>query len=77
MSNTYKEIVSAALELPPDSRAMLVEELLSSLDATAQTKIDAAWRAEIERRLREIAEGKAKLIPGEQVMAELHSRLER
>jgi putative addiction module component (TIGR02574 family) len=68
------EILRTALELPPDARAMLAGHLLESLDDSEQTEIDAAWSEEIERRIRDIDEGRVKLIPGEEVLAELRSR---
>jgi hypothetical protein len=46
MLGTFEEILSAALELPPDTRAMLAEHLLSSLDGLNQKQIDAAWAEE-------------------------------
>ena len=52
-----------------------MEELLISLEASEE--VEAAWRAEIERRVKEIDEGKVQLIPGEQVMNELRSQLKR
>ena len=73
-STALEEILRAALELPPDARAMLASHLLESLDEPEQTEIDAAWSEEIERRIREVEEGKVKLIPGEEVLAELRSR---
>jgi putative addiction module component (TIGR02574 family) len=75
MQSTYEEVVSAALTLPANARAMLMEELLTSLDSSEE--VEAAWRAEIERRVREIDEGKVQLIPGEQVMRELRTQLKR
>ena len=36
--------------------------------------VDQAWTEEIERRVREIEEGKVELIPGEEVMKKLRSR---
>ena len=71
---SFEEILRAALDLPPDSRAMLAGQLLESLDDADQTEIDAAWSEEIERRIRDIDEGRVKLIPGEEVLAELRSR---
>ena len=68
------EILRTVLELPPDARAMLAGHLLESLDDSEQTEIDAAWSEEIERRIRDIDEGRVKLIPGEEVLAELRSR---
>jgi len=72
--NSVDEILRAALKLPPSARAMLAGHLLESLDDPEQTEIDAAWAEEIERRIRDIDEGRVKLIPGEEVLAELRSR---
>ncbi len=73
-STSFDEILRAALELPPNARAMLAGCLLESLEEPEQTEIDAAWAEEIERRIREIDEGRVKLIPGEEVLARLRSR---
>ncbi len=72
--NTYEEIISAALSLPPGARAMLAEHLLESLDASDQKEIDSAWAEEAERRMREIREGKVETIDGDLVLQELRSR---
>ena len=74
MLGTFEEILRAALSLPPGQRAMLADHLLASLDNPNQRKIDAAWAEEIERRIREIDEGKVETIDGELVMQELRSR---
>ena len=72
--STFGEILSAALALPPDMRAMLADHLLTSLDSEDQKRIDALWAEEAERRLREIDEGKVETIDGELVMQKLLSR---
>jgi len=72
--NIYDEIFRAALSLPPGLKAMLVEELLKSLDSAQQTEIDALWAEEAERRIQEIKQGTVRLIPGEQVFQKLRSR---
>jgi putative addiction module component (TIGR02574 family) len=72
--NTFEEILSAALALPPGTRAMLADHLLESLDGEDQKRIDAIWAEEAERRLREIDEGKVETIDGELVMQEIRSR---
>jgi len=76
MADGYDEVASAALALPPEARAMLAEDLVASLEAS-QAEIDEAWHVEIERRVKEIKEGKVQLIPGEQVMSELRAQLKR
>ena len=74
MSN-YEEIMSAALALPADSRAMLAEELLESLAADEQERINELWVEEAERRDRELEDGTVKALPGEEVMNRLRVRL--
>jgi putative addiction module component (TIGR02574 family) len=74
MLNTFEEIICAALSLPPEERAMLADQLLESLDSPNQEEIDAVWAIEIEKRIREIDEGKVELIDGEAVMQRLRSR---
>ena len=75
---TFEEILSAALALPPDMRAMLVDYLLESLnDAPNQKEIDAAWAVEIERRIRDFDQGKVEAIDGELVMQRLRSRYKK
>jgi putative addiction module component (TIGR02574 family) len=76
MTDAYEEIVSAALALPPQARALLAEDLLASLDSS-QAEIDEAWRVEIERRVQEIKEGKVELLDGDKVMSELRAQLKR
>ena len=57
--------MSAALALPPGTRAMLAEHLMESLDAEDQERIDALWAEEAERRDKEIENGTVTAIPGE------------
>jgi putative addiction module component (TIGR02574 family) len=75
--NTYDEIISAALSLPPGARAMLAGHLLESLDAEDQKTIDALWAEEAERRDKEIEDGIVTPIPGEEVMDRLRARYKR
>ena len=77
MLDNYDEILSVALSLSPDERAMLADLLLVSLDSPNQKQIDEAWAEEIERRIREIDEGKVEMIDGELVMQKLRSRFNR
>ena len=72
--NTYEEIISAALALPPGARAMLAEHLLESLDAEDQERIDKLWADEAERRDKEIDDGTVTAVPGEEVMNRLRTR---
>jgi putative addiction module component (TIGR02574 family) len=76
--STFEEILSAALALPPGMRAMLADHLLASLDAPNQKEIDAVLgQKEVERRIRDIDEGRVETIDGELVMQKLRSRRRR
>ena len=75
MAGNFDDILSAALSLSPGARAMLADHLLESLDAQEEKRIDAIWAEEAERRAKAIDDGRVKLIPGEQVMAELRARV--
>ena len=75
--NTYEEIESAALALPPEAREMLAEHLFASLHAFDQEEIDPLFLEEIERRSKEMDDGTVTPIPGEEVMARLRSRMKR
>lgn len=74
MINTFDDIIRAALALPPDSRAVLAEHLLKSLDAPDQTIVDTAWAKVAEQRLQEIQQGNVSPIPADQVFQELRNR---
>jgi hypothetical protein len=50
MSRSTAEVLEAALQLPLDDRARVAAELLASLD-TAHEDVEAAWAAEIGRRV--------------------------
>jgi putative addiction module component (TIGR02574 family) len=82
MNPRAETVFSAALALPTKKRAELAHRLIESLDgppptAAEQAEIDAAWAREIERREKEIDEGKAELIPFEDVMAEVEQMQKR
>lgn len=67
MSRTAEAVLADALRLDPKSRAELAAELLASLDGPADPDAEAAWAAEIERRVAAIEAGTAKLEPWEKV----------
>lgn len=74
---TAAEIRAGALGLSRSERAKLVHDLLHSLDdeAADPATVEAAWAAEITRRVEEIRAGKAELIDADQVHAEIRARL--
>ena len=74
MTRAAKDIVKAAIRLPESERVQVVEQLLVSLEAATDEDVDAAWAAEIERRSREIKEGKVRPILWEEVKSRARKR---
>ena len=68
-------IIEEALHLPRESRALLAEKLLESLDYEEGFVVSPEWTEEIGRRCREIDEGTATLVSSEQVFKELDNSL--
>ena len=78
MKSKVNRILDEALSLPESTRAQLAGKLFDSLDTReAHSGWEKAWTAEIERRIKEIDSGNAKLIPWSQVRRDiLRSRRE-
>jgi hypothetical protein len=74
-----EDLLAAALDLPTKERARLAHELLVSLDddeGEPDPGWEEAWCVEIERRLRDVREGKAVLEDGPTVLREIEAELD-
>lgn len=67
MTKTAETVLADALRLDVKSRAELAAELLASLDGPADPDAEAAWAAEIERRVRALEAGAETLESWEEV----------
>ncbi|MGA8538959.1 MAG: addiction module protein [Terriglobales bacterium] len=67
MTQEARELLQKALALPHNERAELAGNLISSLDATVDPDVDAAWQQEVVRRLHEVQSGKAETCSWEEV----------
>jgi putative addiction module component (TIGR02574 family) len=67
MTQEVRELLQKALALPDNERAELAGNLISSLDATVDPDVDAAWQAEVMRRLHEVQSGEVGTISWEEV----------
>lgn len=74
MTSTNDRVVEEALSLPSDVRISLIEKLLTSLNLPVDEEIDRLWAEEAERRVSQIEEGKAELVPGEEVFAKIRAK---
>lgn len=67
MTKAAQAVLADALRLDADARAELAAEILASLDGPADPDAEAAWAAEIQRRVAAIVSGTAQLEPWEEV----------
>ncbi len=71
------KVFNEALSLPSDVRMSLVEKLLASLNLPTHAEIDRLWAEEAERRISQIDQGDAELIPGDEVFAKIRRKYQR
>jgi putative addiction module component (TIGR02574 family) len=69
----YEKVKNDALHLPLEDRSRLASCLIESIDEGDE--ISDEWLAEIRRRVREMKDGTAKMIPHDEVMANVRARL--
>jgi len=69
------EKVAEVLALPAQDRAYLAHQLIASLDDTVDADAETQWQEVIDRRSREIDEGKVSCRPVEQVVDDIRAKL--
>ncbi len=67
------ELISEAVSLPVETRILLVNKLLESLNPSKK-EIDELWAKEAEGRVADIRDGMEKTIPGEEVFKEIREK---
>ena len=75
MSRTFTDVWKEASELSDEDRAALAGLLIESLEGGPDPDVEAAWAAEIEKRVAELDAGTVQSIPWEQVRQRLLDRL--
>jgi len=63
MKDNVSEILRETLKLPPEARAAIAGSLLDSLDQIIDEGAESAWEDEVVLRIKEIDEGRVKLVP--------------
>jgi len=71
METSTTDLFKQALDLDERDRATLAGLLIESLEAEPDEELEAAWRAEIERRVAALESGEVKTVPWEDVKARL------
>jgi putative addiction module component (TIGR02574 family) len=69
------EKVAEVLALPEHDRAFLAHQLIASLDDTVDADAEAQWNEVIDRRSREMSEGRVNARPEEEMMADIRAKL--
>ena len=76
MSPKSAELLKQALELSVKERADLAAQIMESLDSSDDPEVQAAWQAEIERRMADVDSGAVKPISLDEFQRRLKSSVE-
>ena len=71
MSAALEALSQDALILPPDQRLTLARRLLESVELEPEPGAEAAWQAEIARRIERFDAGESQPIPAGEVFARM------
>ena len=75
VTKAAENLLHEAMKLDVAERAELAAELLASLDGEPEEDVEAAWAAEIQRRIDRIEAGTEKLIPWEDVRRRIEKEI--
>ncbi len=67
MTNEVSKLLQKALSLSVEEQEALAESLISSLGDKVDEDVQAAWEAEIAKRIAELDSGRGKTIPWSEV----------
>ena len=68
---TLDQIVEETRQLPSDVVAELIDRILLARHGGIEPEIEAAWKTEVDRRVKEIEDGKVEGIPLEESLARI------
>ena len=77
MTPEVSKLLERALSLSLDEQEALAESLISNLAGKVDPDVQAAWEAEIEKRIADLDSGAAKTIPWEDVRRRNLAKLPR
>ncbi len=75
MTKTMEGVLADALRLETTERAELAAELIASLDGPSDENVEAAWAAELGRRVAAIDAGATKLEPWNDVRRRIEQEI--
>lgn len=71
------KLIEQAMTLPSESRALLADLLVESLDAEELGRIDRLWAVEAIRRLDEVRASVVETVPGQEALRKVCDSLGR
>ena len=71
MASTLDSLAHDALDLTPNERVVLAYRLLASVEPVPDPTAEAAWDAEIARRVARFDSGESQTVPAAEVFARL------
>ena len=77
MPLTKDQILNEAMALGPTDREALAEQLLASIEGDGLTAVDAAWAAEVDRRLSASDRGEVQAAPPDEMFRRLREKYSR
>jgi putative addiction module component (TIGR02574 family) len=77
MAMTVDQLAQEALALSTESRALLADKLVESLDTEELGRIDWLWAAEAKRRRDDVRQGRVQTIPGDEALARVRRSVGR
>jgi putative addiction module component (TIGR02574 family) len=75
MTQRSLEILEKALALSQEERSQIAASLVQSLDDAMDEDAESTWQQEIANRAAELASGKAKTVPREEVQRRISGHL--
>jgi putative addiction module component (TIGR02574 family) len=72
-----EKVLSEALTLDLRERAEVAAQLIASLDGEPEQDVEAAWAAEVDRRIEAVEAGRAKLVPWADVERRVEEEIRR
>ena len=75
MNATAEKITGQAMALPVKERAMLAHKLIASLDPQIDAEAKAEWEEVVDRRSREMEEGRVSLRSEEEMIKDIRAKL--
>jgi hypothetical protein len=73
---SIEQLTEEILSLPNESRALLADKLVESLEFDTDSATQAVWVTEAKRRRDEVRDGSVQPIPGEDALAQVRRLIE-